>query len=169
MQTVNNNSNETQLEQYKTLIGSFYAAFEKQDYETMAACYHPEVYFKDAAFEVSGKQACAMWHMLCSRSKGLQLEYSVSAQNGKISAHWEPIYTFSQTGRRVHNIVDAQFELKDGKIIRHIDTFDFWRWSKQALGFTGLLLGWSGFLQRKVNAMAAQSLAAFIAQNPKYQ
>ncbi len=99
----------------------------------------------------------------------MQLEHSVSIANGKVTAHWEPVYSFSQTGRHVHNIIDAEFEFKDGKIIRHIDTFDFWRWSKQALGAPGLLLGWSSFLRNKVSTMAAKSLTAFIDKHPEYQ
>ena len=73
-------------------------------------------------------------------------------------------YTFSATGRKVLNRIDASFEFRDGLIVRHIDRFDFWRWSRQALGTPGLLLGWTGFLRGKVRAKAAASLAAFVRQ-----
>lgn len=164
-----NAANDPQLIENKALIEGFYAAFKNKDHRSMFACYHPEVYFKDAAFELNGKEAGAMWHMLCERGSDMEMSYSVTEKNGKITAHWEAKYTFSQTGRFVHNIIDAEFEFKDGKIIRHIDTFNFWDWSKQALGLPGTLMGWSSLLQNKVGSMAAKSLASFIEKYPEYQ
>lgn len=146
----------------KALIERFYSAFKIKDYATMAECYHPDAYFRDEVFELKGKEVAAMWHMLCKRGKDMTLEYSVTEQAGKISAHWEPKYSFSQTGRFVHNIVDAEFEFKDGLIIKHIDRFDFWRWSRQALGLPGLILGWTPFLRNKVSTMAMANLQKFI-------
>lgn len=153
----------------KALIESFYSAFQNKDYEYMAQCYHPDAYFRDEAFELKSKEVGAMWHMLCLRGKDMTLEFSVTESNGTITAHWEPKYSFSQTGRFVHNIIDAEFEFKDGKIIKHIDRFNFWSWSRQALGAPGLLLGWSGFLQKKVSTMAMGNLTKFIAENPQYK
>lgn len=146
----------------KALIERFYSAFKIKDYTTMAECYHPDVYFRDEAFELNGKEVAAMWNMLCKRGKDMTLEYSVTEKDGAISAHWEPKYSFSQTGRFVHNIVDAEFEFKDGLIIRHIDRFNFWRWSRQALGAPGLILGWTPFLKKKVSRMAMINLRKFM-------
>ena len=81
-------------------------------------------------------------------------------------AHWDARYTFSGTGRKVLNRIDARFEFRDGLIVRHVDNFDFWRWARQALGVPGWLLGGSSFLRHKVQARAAASLAAFVAKNP---
>ena len=58
----------------------------------------------------------------------------------------------------------AEFEFKDGKIWRQRDRFDFYRWSRQAFGMTGVLLGWTGFLRGKVQAEAAKGLAIFMAK-----
>mgnify|MGYP000423281271 CR=1 FL=1 len=52
--------------------------------------------------------------------------------------------------------------LPDGLIIEHRDSFDFYRWSRQALGVPGLLLGWSSFLQNKVRAQAAANLKRYL-------
>lgn len=154
----------------KDLIIKFYEAFSQKDYKTMSDCYHDDVSFRDEAFTLKGKEASAMWHMLCVRGKDLSLSFSdVEANEEAGSAHWEAKYTFSQTKRKVHNKIDAQFKFKDGKIIEHIDSFDFWAWSKQALGTPGLILGWSGFLKNKVKQQAAESLNAFISKNPEYQ
>jgi hypothetical protein len=104
-----------------------------------------------------------MWRMLCERGKDLKIEFrDIEADESTGSAHWEAWYTFSATGRRVHNIIDAHFEFKDGKIIRHRDSFSFWAWASQALGPMGRLLGWSGPVKNRVRAQAAKSLAAFL-------
>jgi hypothetical protein len=136
----------------------------------MGECYHPEVKFKDEAFQLVGKQVPAMWHILCQRGKDLEIEYDqveVSSNTG--SANWVARYTFSATKRPVVNQIAASFIFKDGLIINHQDDFDFWRWSTQALGFPGLILGWSPFLKKKVQKQALDSLNAFISKHPEYQ
>jgi len=156
------------MHQHIALIETFYRAFQQKDFKTMGNCYHEDAFFRDEAFELHGKEVAAMWHMLCERGTDLTMTFSVQEHQGKVTAHWEPRYSFSQTGRPVHNIVDAQFEFKDGKIIRHIDQFGFWRWSRQSLGLPGLLLGWSGFLRNKVRTMADTNLKKFMAQHNQY-
>lgn len=144
------------------LIERFYAAFARRDWAGMAACYHPEVHFSDEAFDLHGADAGMMWRMLLTNGKDLTLEYSgIEADDRTGRAHWDARYTFSATGRKVLNRIDASFEFRDGLIVRHVDRFDFWTWSRQALGTPGLLLGWSGFLKSKVRAKAAAGLAAF--------
>ena len=153
------------MQNNKELIETLYTAFQKRDFKTMANCYHSEAYFKDEAFELKGKEIGAMWQMLCERGKDLDIIFTVSEKNHEITAHWEAKYTFSQTGRSVYNIIDAEFEFKDDKIFKHLDHFNFWNWSKQALGLPGLLLGWSPFLKSKVKQSAKQSLDSFISQH----
>ena len=103
-----------------------------------------------------------------ARAKGMDawsLQFSdVSADGAQGRAHWEARYRFSATGRMVHNIIDAQFSFRDGLIASHRDRFDFWSWSRQALGAPGWLLGWSPALRRKVQARAAANLKAFRGQ-----
>ncbi|MNR08392.1 hypothetical protein D3C85_1245440 [compost metagenome] len=70
-------------------------------------------------------------------------------------------YLFSQTGNTVVNDIQARFVFRDGKICEHHDSFDLWRWSRQALGTTGWLLGWSPLVQGKVRAQARKGLRAF--------
>ena len=147
-------------------IERLYAAFAKLDSAAMTACYTPEATFDDAAFSLKGRaQIGAMWSMLCDavKAKGRDVwKLEVSAITER-SAHWEPTYNFSATGRTVHNIIDAEFEFDSaGLIVRQRDRFDFWRWSRQALGTPGLLLGWSPFLRNKVRAQAAKNLDRFI-------
>jgi ketosteroid isomerase-like protein len=148
------------------LLQRFYLAFARRDYAAMAACYHRHAQFSDEVFELRGPHIGAMWRMLCTRGEDLRLEFgNLQADDRRGSARWQAWYSFSQTGRKVHNIIAAEFEFRDGLIVRHIDRFDFWRWSRQALGLPGLLLGWSGKLRRKVRETAARSLDEFIARN----
>ena len=146
------------------LIRDFYTCFANRDARGMAACYHPSVKFSDEVFvDLEGAQANAMWRMLCERGKDLKIECrDIKANDSKGSAHWEAWYTFSATGRPVHNKIDAHFEFRDKKIFRHRDTFDFYAWASQALGLTGRLLGWSSFMKKRVRANAAKSLAAYM-------
>lgn len=145
------------------IISDFYEAFARRDGDAMATLYHPDVSFTDPVFtELKGAHAGAMWKMLTQRASDLKVEHSgVSADESVGHAHWEAWYTFSATGRKVHNIIDATFRFSDGKIISHADDFDFWRWSRQALGVTGVLLGWSSIVQNKVRAQAMKGLEIF--------
>lgn len=145
------------------LITRFYTAFKARDPAGMAACYHPEVHFTDPAFpDLHGAEAAAMWRMLVTRGKDLQLEFSdVSASDSEGRAHWDATYTFSKTGRRVLNRIDASFQFRDGLIVRHIDCFSFPRWARQALGLPGLLFGQMQWFQKKVQTQAAMDLAQF--------
>jgi ketosteroid isomerase-like protein len=145
------------------LIERFYAAFARRDWRGMAACYRPDVHFSDEVFDLHGADAGAMWHMLAERGTDLTLQWRDVREHpdGSVSAHWDAHYTFSATGRKVHNAIDARFEFRDGLVIRHVDRFDFWRWSRQALGAPGWLLGWTPLLRGKVRAQAAKGLAAF--------
>ena len=148
-------------------VARFYAAFAKLDGAAMQACYAAESRFDDEAFSLQGReQIGGMWRMLCdaTRAKGADVwRLEVRDITGR-SAHWEAHYRFSATGRMVYNIIEAEFDIgPDGLIRRHRDRFDFWRWSRQALGTPGLLLGWTPFLRRKVRATAAANLAKFLA------
>lgn len=148
------------------LISEFYTAFAARDHITMRSCYHPDAVFKDEVFELSGNEIGDMWEMLCSRGKDLKIEFEVFAgKDGGVKARWEAKYTFSSTRRKVHNIIDAEFHFKEGRIIKHTDRFDFWRWARQALGFPGYVLGWSSILKKKVRQQAADSLNAFISNH----
>jgi ketosteroid isomerase-like protein len=141
----------------------FYEAFSRRDAATMAACYAPDVRFSDPVFtDLRGAQAGLMWKMLCERGTDLKIEFrDVRADAATGSARWEAWYTFSTTGRKVHNVIDASFEFRDGRIVAHTDRFDLYRWTRQALGAAGVLLGWTPLLQNKVRAMAAKGLADY--------
>ncbi|TAE90328.1 MAG: nuclear transport factor 2 family protein, partial [Runella slithyformis] len=89
---------------------------------------------------------------------------NVKTNNRQGSCDWEATYTFGNTGRKVHNVIHAEFVFKEGLIARHDDTFNFHKWASQALGLTGKLLGWTRFLEQKVQTQANDSLQKFIQQ-----
>lgn len=151
-------------------ITRFYEAFARRDHQGMRACYSPDAAFADEVFTLTGGQVPAMWHMLCENAKDLQVTHrDVAADDASGRAHWEARYTFLATGRPTHNILEAAFTFKEGLISTHRDRFNFWAWSRQALGTPGVLLGWSPIVRGKVRAMAAKSLETFIAAHPEYQ
>jgi ketosteroid isomerase-like protein len=145
-------------------IQDFYAAFARRDAEGMIACYDREVMFSDPVFpSLKGEEAFAMWRMLTSRAKDLTLEVSgIEADDAAGKAHWDARYTFSATGRKVLNRIDARFTFRDGKIIRHQDSFDLWRWAGMALGLKGKLLGWAKPVQGAIQKNADAGLRAFM-------
>ena len=149
----------------------FYTSFGKHDYAGMIACYDPQIDFADPVFTgLKGKQVGAMWQMLVERGTDMQIQFSDAHLHGDTGhIHWEATYTFSTTGRHVHNIIDLSFEFSEGKIIRQRDHFDLWRWTRMALGTSGVLLGWSPLVQNQVRATAQKGLEAFIAKHPEYQ
>lgn len=139
----------------------------------MKACYHTEITFSDEVFPLlKGRQVMAMWDMLLSGAEeaGLTITFAnVSASNDRGSCHWEAQYRFSLTGRRVHNHIHADFEFKDGKIIRHKDRFNFRKWAAMAFGTKGVLLGWMPFFRKKVQQNVALRLSKFTERHPEYQ
>lgn len=145
----------------REIVQRFYEAFQRKDAESMAACYAPDAEFSDPAFpQLNGREAGDMWRMLISRGTDLVLRFQLGeCTANRCQVHWEARYTFSQTGRTVVNRITATIDVSDGLIIRHRDEFSFWRWSRQALGATGWLLGWTPFLQGKVQSMARKGLA----------
>ena len=130
----------------------------------MVACYHPEIAFSDPVFpDLQGDRARVMWQMLCERGKDLRIEFTqVDADDRQGQAHWEAWYTFSATGRQVHNRIDARFDFRDGRIFRHADSFSFWRWASQALGPVGIALGWTPLVKDKVRRQAAANLKRYM-------
>jgi hypothetical protein len=156
-------------------VAAFYAAFARLDTAAMAALYADAVRFRDEAFTLEGRAATmAMWSMLCEGVAGQgdagravwRLEASDirtdPADAMAVLAHWDVHYLFGPGRRPVHNRIDARFVFDAaGRAIEHVDRFDFWRWSRQAIGLPGLLLGWSPWLRAKVAAQAARQLERY--------
>lgn len=141
------------------LIARFYTAFQALDAEAMASCYAEDARFSDPVFtDLRGQQVGDMWRMLCASATDLSLTFDSVTDT---SAHWVATYTFPSTGRRVVNDIRASFVMSEGLIQEHRDTFDLWAWSRQALGPTGVLLGWTPLLQGRVRGQAMAGLRRY--------
>ena len=154
------------------LLNQFYAAFARLDAEAMANCYAPDVRFEDEVFSLHGHEEVAgMWRMLCAATCKTSADvwklHASGVEAGAISGHarWVADYRFGATGRRIHNVIDSAFKFSpQGLILRQHDKYDLWAWSRQAMGASGLLLGWTPFMRRKIRAQAATNLEKFIAR-----
>ena len=158
------------MDKHEELIKTFYNAFSKHDFRAMQKCYHDEVEFFDPVFQnLNNKKVKAMWHMLCENGKDLQIDFgNIGIFDSSAKVTWNAVYTFSKSGKIVHNKIEANFHFKDGLIIQHTDEFDLWHWARMALGLPGILLGWSGLMQNKIRHMAGKQLEHFLKGHPEY-
>jgi len=149
----------------KQLVERFYTAFQQLDYKTMQDCYSDGAVFNDPAFGLlQGEEVKAMWEMLCKRAKDFSLVYSNIGllDEEYATCNWTATYIFSATGRKVVNNITAHLRIQNGKIIEHSDAFKLSKWAAQALGFNGILLGWTGFMKRKIRKNARKGLTNFM-------
>lgn len=155
---------------HEKLITRFYTCFQQKDYKGMQACYDEKAVFTDDAFRsLTYGEVCAMWHMLLTSSSDLELTFeNVKADASAGSCRWTAVYTFTLTKQKVINNVEAELRFENNKILAHNDSFDFWKWARQAFGVTGLLLGWTPFFKNKVQTAARQRLRSFIEKHPEY-
>jgi len=156
------------------------AAFARLDGDAMAACHSANASFQDQAFSLQGqRQIGGMWRTLCSATgergrAAWKLDLRrLTDRSAHWEAHWEAqreaqreaCYRFNASGRLVHKRIDAEFDLDAaGLAQRHRDRFDFWRWSRQALGLPGRMLGSTPFPGNKVRAQAAAKLQQYLAK-----
>jgi len=149
----------------KQIIEKFYSAFQQLDYKVMQSCYSDDVVFSDPVFLLlKGNEVKAMWEMLCKNARDFSLSFSdiELIDHEYATCSWTASYTFSRTGRKVVNHIKAFMRLKDGKIIEHSDGFRLSAWAAQALGWKGVLFGWTGFMRRGIQKNARRNLAYFI-------
>jgi ketosteroid isomerase-like protein len=150
----------------ENVIDTFSRGLAARDGDAMVSCCHDDVVFEDPAFgELRADDARAMWRMLCSSATDLRVRHTVvDVAEMTATVNWIADYTLTTTGRTVTNDVTAHLRFADGKIIDHRDHFDFWKWSSQALGLPGKLLGWSPMLKSKVRSTTRSNLDAFRAR-----
>ena len=149
-------------------LENFFSAFQNLNASEMAKIYASDAAFSDEVFNLKNGEAIGqMWAMLVgniarSGKEHWSLTYKVESID---AATWEAKYLFSATGRVVVNRVRSTFTFDPyGKVKIQMDEFDFWRWSRQAFGVTGLLLGWNPLFKRKVRAKAQENLNRLISK-----
>ena len=153
------------MEGNSALIEKFYTAFQKLDYAVMNSCYSDDIVFSDPVFILlKNDEVRSMWEMLCKNAKNFSLNYSniQAVDEEYYTYNWTATYIFSKTGRKVVNHIKAFMRIKNGKIIEHSDAFRLSTWISQALGWKGVLFGWTNFMKRKVQRAARKSLNHFM-------
>jgi hypothetical protein len=147
----------------------FYEAFAKRDGESMIALYDEGSNFFDPVFQnLKSSDAKDMWRMLCQQSADLRVDFTVTSSNEQTATVlWNAYYTFTKTGRKVHNRVQSELVIEGGKIVSQKDRFSFWRWSMQAFGMVGVFLGWTPIFRRMVHRSALASLRNYQARKYK--
>lgn len=146
-------------------IQALYSALDRHDGEAAAACYTDDAVFEDPAFgRLTDGAVKNMWRMLAERSADLAVklgDHGVAADGRSGWAHWSATYTFTDTGRKVQNEIDARYTFRDGLIAEQVDTFPLRRWGAQALGAKGSVLGLTPLLSRGVQKQARSNLDAY--------
>jgi ketosteroid isomerase-like protein len=150
----------------RALVRRFFDAFARLDAQGMVACLHPDISFSDPLFpNLRQDQVVQMWSMLIASAarhpQAFSLSYEfVFVEERKAQVHWQATYRYAGT-RKVHHKVLATLSFWDGKIVRHVDGYDFYTWARQALGTLGLLLGWNAKFRASVQAAADKQLKVF--------
>ena len=151
----------------EALITKFYSAFGELDYAAMCDCYSDHAIFNDPVFGILiGREVSAMWEMLCRNAKEFSLQFSdiELLDEEYATCKWTATYLFSRTGRKVVNHIKAYMRIQEGRITEHTDHFDLWKWSRQAFGFTGIMLGWTRPFKNRIRISSKKSLDRFMNQ-----
>ena len=116
------------------VLGRLFSALNRGDHEEMAACYAPDATFEDIAFRLKGRSRIhAMWHMICETD--IKATFDVVHEDDKQGrVKLVDHYTFQETGKKVDNVIDSHFELRNGLIVEHNDYCDAEKWATMAMG-----------------------------------
>ena len=142
----------------------YWDAIGRLDAEAMAACYAADATFQDEVFLLRGPECGMMWRMLFQGARDLVIKPGpLTVADGVAQGRLDAWYTFTQTGRKVHNRIRTRLVVRDGRIVDHHDRFPFYKWSRQALGAKGWLLGWTPLVRGAVRRQARKRLDKWMA------
>jgi hypothetical protein len=146
-------------EETRAALTHFYDSMARRDGEAMALMYAPTATFEDPVFRLTGPDIGKMWIGLMRRAREFSIAYTI-AQAGRGWGTVELSAGYLYAGRRpVTNVILSELKLEGGRIVQHVDQFDFPRWAAQALGAPGRLLGRFEFFRRAVSRKAARGLS----------
>jgi len=146
------------------LLQRLFSSLDQKDATAMTACYHADATFQDIAFRLRGKPEISdMWRMICTGDIHTTFEIiHADGQTGRVRVVDE--YTFSETGRRVRNVIDSRFTFRDHLVVEQRDDCDPREWAAMAMGgVKGFLAGHIAPLRR---FKARRKLQTFVAQHP---
>lgn len=150
-----NNEEESAL----ATVETFYKSLVGKDISGIRSVLSPKAEFSDPAYpHLKGKDVQSMWHLI-TESDPLNIEYKIYKVEGSVVyGGW--VADYELFGRPIHNVIKSKFTVKNGKIVFHKDSFDFDRWSEQALPkFANKGLGFLG-TQMKYKALRLVTLFA---------
>jgi ketosteroid isomerase-like protein len=151
----------------EALVHRYFDALARLDGEAMAACYHPEASFSDPVFaDLRGERVGWRWRMLTRGARDMHLDYViVFGDERKAQVEWKARYRFAGSGRVVRNQGLSTLTFWDERIVRQVDEFDFWRWSRSSVGLIGMLFGGLAPVRSMVQRRAAEQLDRYIARS----
>jgi ketosteroid isomerase-like protein len=132
---------------HAALLQTLFGALARHDAQAIADCYHPDAIFHDIAFDLRGRtEIHAMWRMVCAGDIRATFDImSADDEAGHVRVVDE--YTFTETGRRVRNVIESRFRFADHLVIEHRDQCDPRVWADMAIGGVG------GFLAGRVEVL----------------
>jgi SnoaL-like domain len=142
------------------LLHQLFESVNRREDRAVADCYHRDATFHDIAFDLRGKKEIHdMWRMICAGDLRVTFEV-VHADDQGGRARVVDEYTFSDTKRRVRNVIDSRFRFADDRIIEHNDDCDPRKWAAMAIGgISGFVAGRVPFLRR---LKASRKLRKFV-------
>lgn len=151
-------------DQAQDIVVEFYKAFQKADSKSMNLLYHNDLRFHDPVFgELDYQETTAMWQMLCSANQTLTIDFSINdATKNEVRVRWEARYHFGKKKRPVHNIISTHMVVEEQRIKYHTDSFNLYRWTRQAIGWPGAMFGWAPFFKRKIRKMSRNYLQSYM-------
>lgn len=149
------------------LLRRLFDALDRHDHDTMAGCYQPDAAFRDIAFDLRGRpQIHAMWHMICGTDIRATFQV-VQADDHDGCVQLVDHYTFTDTRRKVRNVIESRLRFRGGLIVEHSDVCDPRAWAAMALG------GARGFLAGRIRLLRSRTahhkLEQFVNAHPEYQ
>jgi ketosteroid isomerase-like protein len=114
------------------LLTKAYSALQSRDAATLNAAYADDATFEDPVFgKLDAADTRKMWGTLL-KGETLKMTFAVTPTDDGGTVQWVADYVLGR--RAVHNEIISVVVLRDGKISRHRDTFDFSKWVRQAVG-----------------------------------
>jgi hypothetical protein len=151
------------------LLQRLFTALDDHDHRTMAGCYHAAATFRDIAFDLTGEpEIHAMWHMICENTDIRATFEVLHADDREGRVALVDHYTFTDTARKVRNVIDSRFKFENGVIVQHRDHCDPKAWAGMA--FPGGARAFLAGHLRIVRSLAARrKLREFRRGHPGYQ
>ncbi|MGB1696837.1 MAG: nuclear transport factor 2 family protein [Thermoplasmatota archaeon] len=135
----------------------YWEALAAGDGKAMAACYAEDAEFQDEVFHLHGADIGTMWTGLFRPGADVKVQtHPLRETDGVITGTWEAWYAFQ--GRPIHNVIHSTFLVEDGLIVSQRDRFNFWKWTRMALGLKGTLLGWTPMVRKAVQKQAMKRI-----------